>query len=88
MRARSASEVGNNRSGRCNDVREFVGGPLDELRVGRLVASPFLRCALTVVNETKEPVRRGHGDDVSGAVDDVSEIDGVVPTRSVHQEHR
>jgi hypothetical protein len=40
VRARSAAEVGH-WSGRCNHVRELVGGPLDQLTMLRLAASPL-----------------------------------------------
>jgi hypothetical protein len=66
VRARSAAEVGY-RSGRCNHVRELIGGPLDQLTMLRLVASPLPGRALAVVHEAKEPVRGRHDGDATRA---------------------
>jgi transposase-like protein len=64
VRARSAAEVGH-WTGRCNHVREFIGDPLDQLTMLRLVASPLPGRALAVVHEPKEPVRGTHGGDAT-----------------------
>ena len=42
MRARSAAEIGDG-AGRCNHAREFIGGPLIQLTMFRLVVSPLQR---------------------------------------------
>jgi hypothetical protein len=66
VRARSAAEVGY-RSGRCDHARELIGGPLDQLALLWIIASPLPGRALAVVHEAKEPVRGRHSDDTMPA---------------------
>ena len=82
MHGRQVRSRGRHRSGRCNDVRELIDGPLYQLALLLLVASPLPGRALAVVHEAKEPTRAGMAATLPVWSTSVPERDGVVPAES------